>query len=108
MHPVRSSLWRVLLSVALVATACGGGGGGGGGATAPGAARPTTTVAPAGPTPDGSGPGGVASPASTAPPAAVAAVPEVLRFTATGIDGSPVVGADYAGKDVALWFWAPW
>lgn len=47
---------------------------------------------------------------STTGPAAPAAVevPDVLRFRAPGIDGSEVVGADYAGRDVALWFWAPW
>ena len=43
-----------------------------------------------------------------APAPAKAEVPDVLRFRAPGIDGSEVVGADYAGRDVALWFWAPW
>jgi hypothetical protein len=35
-------------------------------------------------------------------------VPDVLRFSAPRLGGGRVVGADYAGRDVALWFWAPW
>ncbi len=35
-------------------------------------------------------------------------VPDALQFTATALDGSRVAGADYAGRDVVLWFWAPW
>ena len=76
----------------LVTAACGGGGGP---EPAPSAASTpeeatTTTGPPAGGT-------------ATAP-----AVPEVLRFTAAAVDGGQVAGADYAGRDVALWFWAPW
>lgn len=37
-----------------------------------------------------------------------AAVPEALRFTATTVDGGTFEGADYAGQDLMLWFWAPW
>lgn len=56
------------------------------------------------------GPSSTAGPAAvTAPPTpAPEAVPDALRFRATGLDGSEIVGADYAGRDVALWFWAPW
>lgn len=28
--------------------------------------------------------------------------------TVSTVDGGELVGADLAGKDVALWFWAPW
>ena len=36
------------------------------------------------------------------------AVAEVLDFTAPRLGGGTVEGADYAGKDTAIWFWAPW
>lgn len=36
------------------------------------------------------------------------AVPKVLDFTAPSVDGDTVEGADYVGKDLAIWFWAPW
>ncbi len=66
---------------------------------------PTTGVPTTGvPTPE-------ARSAPTGPPATTVApadVPEQLRFSVAGVDGAQVVGADYAGKDVALWFWAPW
>ena len=38
----------------------------------------------------------------------VTTVPEILRFTAPQLGGGIVHGADHAGEDVALWFWAPW
>jgi len=31
-----------------------------------------------------------------------------LDFTAPAVDGSTVRGADYAGRALAIWFWAPW
>ena len=36
------------------------------------------------------------------------AVAEVLDFTAPALGGGTVDGSDYAGKDTAIWFWAPW
>ena len=30
-----------------------------------------------------------------------------LQFTAARLDGGTIQGADYAGKPVAFWFWAP-
>ena len=36
------------------------------------------------------------------------ALAEDGTFTATALDGEPLVQADYAGQDVMLWFWAPW
>lgn len=50
------------------------------------------------------------APPTTAPPTATApnsVVPEVLDFTATLSDGTTLVGADLAGRDVLFWFWAP-
>jgi hypothetical protein len=58
-----------------------------------------------------SGPAYPSSPV-TAPPATAAAgprsIPEVLDFTAPQLGGGILSGADYSGKDVAIWFWAPW
>lgn len=41
-----------------------------------------------------------------APPAVE--VPELLDFTAETVDGGTFDGADLAGTDALLWFWAPW
>lgn len=59
------------------------------------------------------GEGGAGQPAATPGPSNPAAapgrpVPDALQFRAAGLDGTAVNGADFAGKDVALWFWAPW
>jgi len=35
-------------------------------------------------------------------------VPKALRFSAPQLGGGTIEGADYAGRDVAFWFWAPW
>jgi len=32
----------------------------------------------------------------------------VLDFSAPELGGGTVEGAEYAGKDLAIWFWAPW
>lgn len=48
---------------------------------------------------------------STAPPTAdtpTSAMAEVLDFSAPKLGGGTVEGTDYAGKDTAIWFWAPW
>ena len=37
-----------------------------------------------------------------------AAVPELLDFEAATVDGSTVDVAGFAGKDLVVWFWAPW
>jgi hypothetical protein len=49
-----------------------------------------------------SGTGG--TPATSASPG----VAELLDFTAPALGGGTLRGADYVGKDVAIWFWAPW
>jgi len=33
---------------------------------------------------------------------------EILNFEAPNLAGGVIRGADYVGKDVAFWFWAPW
>jgi hypothetical protein len=46
----------------------------------------------------------------TSPPA-ISEAPEpakVLRFEAPNLAGGVIRGVEHAGKDVALWFWAPW
>jgi hypothetical protein len=53
-------------------------------------------------------PAGMDRAASSSPESNARSVPEVLRFSAPRLGGGRVVGADYAGRDVALWFWAPW
>jgi hypothetical protein len=47
---------------------------------------------------------------SGAPPSgsSTEAIPEILDFEAPLLAGGTLRGADYAGKDVAFWFWAPW
>lgn len=42
--------------------------------------------------------------AQAAPPV----VPDMLRFTATTVDGKAFDGASLAGKPAVLWFWAAW
>jgi len=34
-------------------------------------------------------------------------VPDVLAFSAPRVGGGTISGADYAGRPVAFWFWAP-
>jgi hypothetical protein len=43
-------------------------------------------------------------------PAATGAAPatQLLDFTAPKLGGGQVVGSELAGKDVAMFFWAPW
>jgi hypothetical protein len=67
---------------------------------------------------DGAGRSPRRSPASPAPPSASevtatpeqenAPTPDVLRFSAPRLGGGTIEGEDYSGRDVALWFWAPW
>ncbi len=33
---------------------------------------------------------------------------QVLSFTAPRLGGGTLDGEDYSGRDVAIWFWAPW
>ena len=62
--------------------------------------------------PDGDGgqpePADAAAPSDAAPPADGAGAAPHLDFTAPTVGGDDVEGADYAGRPVVLWFWAPW
>jgi hypothetical protein len=42
------------------------------------------------------------------PPDPEIRLPEKLDFTLPGVSGEQVEGADYAGRDLVIWFWAPW
>jgi hypothetical protein len=48
--------------------------------------------------------------AGTTSPGAIegAPTPQVLDFIAPRLGGGQVVGSELAGKDVAMFFWAPW
>jgi hypothetical protein len=77
---------------------------------APGDQTAQRDQAPGTPTPPAREPEEPEEPEPTASPSPAVdpPVPEALDFTAPGIDGGQVVGAEYAGQAVALWFWAPW
>jgi len=55
-------------------------------------------------------------PASDAPHAAASsgsvgtthARADILDFAAPKLGGGTIQGSDYAGQDLAIWFWAPW
>lgn len=94
-----------VVSVALLACACGTEGG--------------VTADPAPPAAVPSGPASTSASASPAPTAspdadadagtdAPAATPAALAFSAKTLDGEPFQGANLAGKPVVFWFWAPW
>jgi len=90
----RLRLAASLLAVALAAAACGGSGDDDV-AAAPAAESTTTTSA------------GTSSSTEAGAPAGPA-VPEQLDFVAPDVRGGQVIGADFAGQDLVIWFWAPW
>ena len=51
---------------------------------------------------------GTAHPAVPSSEPGSPAISDLLDFTLPGVTGPNVRGADYAGKSLALWFWAPW
>ena len=42
-----------------------------------------------------------------APPAAAGDTPEALNWSAELVGGGQLDGGELAGRDVVLWFWAP-
>ncbi len=87
--------------IGLIATACGG-------ATAGPAAVPTTAAT--GPTTTAAAAPTTAAPAATTGPTTGpgTAIPKVLQVSAPKVGGGGTVSlASYAGRPVALWFWAP-
>ncbi|MEU4703125.1 redoxin domain-containing protein [Nonomuraea dietziae] len=88
----------VLIAGTLLVTACG--------TMAPGeAAAPMRDDAPPAAAPASTPP---STPAASDAPAATAAVPSALDFSATTLKGQRFDGASLAGKPVVFWFWAPW
>lgn len=49
-----------------------------------------------------------AGPTADSPAATAGSVPEALQVVAPALDGGEIDFADFAGRDVALWMWAPW
>ena len=92
---LRARTLVVVLSLAFVAAACGG--------------EPASTTDP-GSGDSSTSPGGGSSQArpATPSPTGAAQIPEILEFEAPLLGGGTLRGVDYAGKDVAFWFWAPW
>ena len=84
---------RFLAAMALAASAC----------SAP--MRAAAPEAPSSPVPPVAAPPTVETPLPAAPTVEVA---RELRFTAPLLGGGRFRGQAYAGRDVALWFWAPW
>ncbi len=68
-------------------------------------ATPTADVASAPPAPTSAPSASTPTAAGDAPSGATA---EILDFTLDGLGGGTVMGADYAGTPLAIWFWAPW
>jgi len=98
--------WAWLAALLMLAAACSTAGGGAAeDAPASPPAESATTPPPAGSAAPGGqgtdqGEGGVED--------AGRPTPEVLRFSAPKLGGGTVDGEDYSGRDVAIWFWAPW
>lgn len=64
----------------------------------------TSTTSSTPPTTPATGSGPTES--STTAPAVE--VPEYLDFVAPDVRGGQVIGAELAGQDLVIWFWAPW
>ncbi len=84
----------LVATVGLLAAACGAAGTDGPTTGAPPASRSPVTTSPV-----------TTSPVTTSPVGD--AVPAILDFEATLVDGSAFHGADLAGGDTLFWFWAP-
>ena len=48
------------------------------------------------------------APASSSAGASAGAVPAALDWSVERLGGGQIEGGDLAGRDVVLWFWAPW
>lgn len=102
---MRHRILPLLAALALVAGACGGGGGG-----------DVADQDPAPRTPDVTGPTVATEPgqAETGPdgvptgPSPTAPEDRRFAFEAPLVEGGTYDGTQLAGRDVAIWFWAPW
>jgi hypothetical protein len=102
-HP---RLGPLLASIALAAAAVACGDDGSGTATPPsdGATRPPADQ----PSGEADGQPGEEGPAPTGPDPVEDVDLGPFDFVAEGVQGGQVVGAELAGSDVVVWFWAPW
>ena len=92
------------VAAGLLLAACGGSGStdtAGTGTAAPGA----TSAVDA--TPDATASASSAPEAGPGDTAAAVAVPDALQFTAPAVGGGEIDFTRFAGRAVALWFWAP-
>lgn len=87
----------------LVLAGCGSDETAGGGAPTVSSAAPTSPDQPSAAKPSTPTATGTATGTGPRP-----AVPDILKFTATTVDGKAFDGANLAAKPVVLWFWAPW
>ncbi|MGW6774141.1 redoxin domain-containing protein [Streptomyces sp. NPDC055037] len=98
MRPRALFLPATLAATLLTVTGCGADSGSNTGAGTEAESRTTAQSSPQVPATATGSPGGDGG----------AAVPEVLSFTATTVDGKPFDAKNLAGKPAVLWFWAPW
>lgn len=42
------------------------------------------------------------------PPTTASETAQLLTFEAATVDGGRLAGSELVGRDVAIWFWAPW
>lgn len=68
----------------------------------------TAEQAPSPPPAAGGDPDGRDAPAATPDPPGDAPLAPGLDIVLPAVDGDQVVGAELAGRHLALWFWAPW
>ena len=87
---MRARLLTAVLTLVLVAAACGGDPGEDGAEASSSAASPTDS--------ETSGPRGDRSDGDDG----------ILAFEAPAVDGTVVDVSALAGSDLAIWFWAPW
>lgn len=93
-------LVALLVAALLVLAACG---------DAPGRnASDTAERDPSPPPAAGEDPEGRVAPEATPGRPGDAALAPGLDVTLPAVDGGQVVGAELAGRHLALWFWAPW
>lgn len=95
----RPRLLVALTVAAVMAAACGGGEQGPDPATAPTPGTPSGTTAAQPTSP---------SPTSSGPPSAGSSANPLLAFQAEQVTGGTYDAGQLSGRDVAIWFWAPW
>lgn len=93
MHPRRLPI-VASLALTLLAAACADGAGRDAAPMPPATATSPTLASP--------------SPTLEESPEAAPRVPRELRFRAPALSGGQIRGREFAGRDLVIWFWAPW